>query len=56
MLKYIGKRAVSGALSLLMLLSCLGCGTRTKPSGSAPEKPAEEETVLTIDEQIDEML
>ena len=56
MLKYIGKRAVSGALSLLMLLSCLGCGTRTKPSGSAPEKPVEEETVLTIDEQIDEML
>ncbi|MCI6832517.1 MAG: glycoside hydrolase family 3 protein [Clostridiales bacterium] len=56
MLKYIGKRAVSGALSLLMLLSCLGCGTRTKPSGSAPEKQAEEETVLTIDEQIDEML
>ena len=56
MLKHIGKRAVSGALSLLMLLSCLGCGTRTKPSGSAPEKPAEEETVLTIDEQIDEML
>ena len=56
MLKYIGKRAVSGALSLLMLLSCLGCGTQTKPSGSAPEKPAEEETVLTIDEQIDEML
>lgn len=56
MLKYIGKRAVSGALSLLMLLSCLGCGTRTKPSGSASEKPAEEETVLTIDEQIDEML
>ena len=56
MLKYIGKRAVSGALSLLMLLSCLGCGTRTKPSGSAPEKLAEEETVLTIDEQIDEML
>ena len=56
MLKYIGKRVVSGALSLLMLLSCLGCGTQTKPSGSAPEKPAEEETVLTIDEQIDEML
>lgn len=56
MLKLIGKRAVSGALSLLMLLSCLGCGTRTKPSGSAPEKPVEEETVLTIDEQIDEML
>ena len=56
MLKYIGKRAVSGALSLLMLLSCLGCGTRTKPPGSAPEKPVEEETVLTIDEQIDEML
>lgn len=56
MLKYIGKRAVSGALSLLMLLSCLGCGTRTKPSGSAPEKPVEEETVLTIDEQIDEIL
>lgn len=56
MLKYIGKRAVSGALSLLMLLSCLGCGTRTKLSGSAPEKPVEEETVLTIDEQIDEML
>lgn len=56
MLKYIGKRAVSGALSLLMLLSCLGCGTRIKPSGSAPEKPVEEETVLTIDEQIDEML
>ena len=56
MLKYIGKRAVSGALSLLMLLSCLGCGTRTKPSGSVPEKPVEEETVLTIDEQIDEML
>ena len=56
MLKLIGKRAVSGALSLLMLMSCLGCGTQTKPSGSAPEKAAEEETELTIDEQIDEML
>ena len=56
MLKYIGKRTVSGALSLLMMLSCVGCGTQTKPSGSAPEKPTEEETVLTIDEQIDEML
>lgn len=55
MLKYIEKRAVSGALAL-MLLSCMGCGAQTEPSGSAAEKTAGKSAELTTEEQIDEML
>lgn len=55
MLKYIGKRAVSGVLAL-MLLSCMGCGAQTELSGSAAEKTAGESAELTTEEQIDEML
>ena len=56
MLKQIGKRAVSGALALAMLLSCVGCGATSSSAGSAAETPAEEPVELTIDEQIEEML
>lgn len=56
MLKQIGKRAVSGALALAMLLSCAGCGAKSSSAGSAAETPAEEPVKLTIDEQIEEML